>query len=119
MTKVDQDFELYQGETKEVTVNTDDAAGAAKAMTGGSATFGAYRSLESPKPEVVLKKSGGDISFVDVDGTDDGIRFTLAPADSARLSGAYPFIVDGVDSAGDEAVVSIGVMTVKPNPNKA
>ncbi|MFV2045470.1 MAG: hypothetical protein ACC700_19840 [Anaerolineales bacterium] len=119
MTKIDQDFELYQGETKEVTVNTDDADGAANVMTGGSATFGAYRSLESPKPEVVLKKTGADVSFVDVDGTDDGIRFTLAPADSARLSGDYPFIVDGVDSAGDEAVVSTGIMKIKTNPNKA
>ncbi len=119
MTKTAQDFELYQGETKEVTVNTDDAAGAAKVLTGGTATFGAYRSLEDPKPEVVLKKSGGDVSFVNVDGTDDGIRFTLDPKDSARLSGDYPFIVDAVDSAGDEAVVLAGTMKVKPNPNKA
>ncbi len=119
MTKTAQDFELYQGETKQVTVNTDDSAGAAKAMTGGTATFGAYRNLESPKPEAVLKKTGGDVTFVNVDGTDDGIRFTVDPKDTARLSGDYPFIVDAVDSAGDEAVVSIGIMKVKPNPNKA
>lgn len=119
MTKFNQDFELFQGETKQVTINTDDEAGDPKVMTGGTATFGAYRSLEDPQPEVVLGKSGAAVTFVDVDGTDDGIRFTLAPADSARLSGDYPFIVDGVDGGGDEAVVSTGIMKVKTNPNKA
>jgi hypothetical protein len=119
MTKTDQDFEIRQGETTQVTVNTDDGSGNPKAMTGGSADFGAYRSLEHPRSEAVLRKNGADISFVDVDGTDDGIRFTLAPTDTARLLGDYPFVVDGIDSAGDEAVVSEGVMTVLPNPNRA
>ena len=119
MTKNNQDFELFQGESKQVTINTDDGAGAPKVMTSGSATFGAYRNPESPKPEAVLTKTGTDISFVNVDGTDDGIRFTLAPADTARLHGDYPFLVDGIDSGGTEAVVATGIMKVKPNPNKA
>ncbi len=118
MTKTAQDFECYQGETKQVTINTDDGNGDPKTLTGGTIIWEVFRSREDPRPEAVLKKSGADITLVDVDGTDDGIRFTIDPADNARLSGAYEHEARAKDAAGNEAVVAVGTMTVKSSPSR-
>lgn len=116
MTKTVQDFSLYRGETKQITINVDDGAGDAKTLTGATIVWEAFRIREAPGSKTVLKKSGGDITLVNLDGTDDGIRFTLDPADSARLDGIYEHEARVVDTSNDEAVVTVGKMTITPSP---
>jgi hypothetical protein len=119
MTKTAQTITLYQGETKQITIAVVDGAGAAKNLTGATVIWEAFRSREDPRPEAVIKKSGAQITLVNSAGTNDGIRFTLNPKDTARLEGDYAHEARVIDTTPDEAVVAEGTLTVKPSPSRA
>jgi len=113
MTKMKQDFELYQGETKIVTINVDAADGTPKSLTSGTITFRAVRVTHNGHILPSLEKKDADITLVDVDGTNDGVRFTILPEETRELMGEYEHETRAVDATGQEAILALGKMTVK------
>jgi hypothetical protein len=109
MTKYRQDFEIHQGDHKQVTFAVVDEAGAAKALTSSTQEWRAYQGAT-----VKITVLNAAISLVNVDGTDDGVRFTLAPADTSALDpGVYQHELEVTDSGGNVSTVTRGTMTVK------
>jgi hypothetical protein len=113
MTKLKQDFELYQGETKVVTINVDLPDGTAWTGTGADIVFRAVRVTHNGHIQGSLEKKDADITLVNVDGTDDGVRFTILPEETRELMGEYEHETRAVDATGQEAVLALGKMTVK------
>lgn len=102
-----EDFELYAGETKEVTITVTDADGDAVPLTGATITWGAYD--RTGARTVRVTKSGADITI-----SSNTFMFTLDPADTESLSpGVYAHEARVVDADDNEAVVTTGYMTVE------
>ena len=112
MTETNQNFEITQGDTKVVTINVTDESGNPKDLTGSTRRWGAF-----DKSDVaVVSKANADISLVQVFGTGgvfDGLRFTLAPADTSGVASAtYRHEAETVDSGSNVATVTKGAMMV-------
>ena len=109
MTEYAQDFEIFQGDTKEITIPITDENNAAKTLTGSSQKWEAFDGTTR-----VIQKTDAQITLVSKNGTDDAIRFTLDPADTAILAAKeYDHEVEIMDSAGNVGTVTRGKMTVR------
>ena len=109
MTTNAQDFEIYQGDTKQITIKVTDENGVAKTLTGSSQLWKAYDGAT-----VKISKADVDISLVSVDGTNDAIRFTIDPSDTSSLTaGAYTHEAEVTDSSSNVSTVARGTMTIR------
>lgn len=116
MTKENQSFTLTQGQSLQITVNVD-ASGSttAQALTGATLGFWAGTDANIVATDANLIYPSTDLSLVNVDGTNDGIRFTIPSTDSSGLAvGAYFFEVWAKDTSSNVAPVATGYMSVKP-----
>jgi hypothetical protein len=117
MTKDNQSFSITQGQTLQVTVNVD-ASGSTTAATLTGATLGFWLDTDiniAASSDADLIYPSSDMSLVNVDGTNDGIRFTILDSDSAALSpGSYFFEVWAKDTSSNVAPVATGFANVKP-----
>lgn len=110
MTEKKQNFTVIQGDTKVLTIAVTDEAGSAKVLTGSTKRWKAFDNLGVEK----ISKADGDITLVNVDGTDDGLRFTLAPSDTVNLApGPYPHEAEVVDSGSNVSTVTKGTLRVE------
>jgi len=119
MTVTQQDFTLYVGQTKEVTIPVVDAAGVPLNMTGYTKEWGMWRSALNVQAEAVMTKADGDITLVNVNGTNDGLRFTITAAQAFALlglQGRYYHEARVKDASGKEGPVTTGTVTVEPSP---
>ena len=116
MTKENQSLAIWSGQTIQITVNVDQAGSTtAQSMTG--ATLGVWISADEAgtASDAALTYFSTDalVSLVNVDGTNDGIRFTIESSDSADLSGAYFYEVWAKDTSSNVAPVTTGKINVK------
>lgn len=107
MTSLNQDFTLYQGETKTLRVPVVDADGAPQTLTGAEVVWEAWRTPGSP----VISK-GATITLYSAEGTNDGVQIPLLPADSEAVQPAVYTHECRVTLAGAEGVIFTGKMTV-------
>lgn len=118
--KTNQNFEVRQGTTKQVTIDVDtEGTTTAKDLSGGSAEWYAFHHSQRLVKKAVLKKTGSDISIINGDDTNDHVRFTIQPNESARLEGDYEHEVWAEDATGNRDCVATGTMTVLPTGGKA
>ena len=120
MTEYAQDFEVFQGDTRQITIPITDEAGAAKTITGSTQRWQAH---DKTSGLVVVAKTDGEISIVSVaPASNNAIRFTLDPADTLSLeatsdadpqSKKYDHEVEIVDSSSNPNTVTRGTMTVR------
>ena len=54
------------------------------------------------------------VTLVNVDGTNDGIRFTIESTDSENLAGDYFYEVWAKDTSSNVAPVTTGKINVRP-----
>lgn len=109
MTTYAQDFEVYQGDTKQITIKVTNEAGAAKTLTSSTQAWKAYDGAT-----VKISKADVDISLVSVDGTDDAIRFTIDPSDTSSLTaGTYTHEAEVTDSSSNVSTVTRGTLTIR------
>lgn len=89
MTTTGQTITYYRGTTHPVTVPITDG-GAPFTLTGSSVWWGLFANESDAWADALLtkKSTGGSptITFVDVDGTADGVKFTLAASDIPTLA---------------------------------
>lgn len=117
MTKENQSLVIWAGQTMQITVNVD-AAGSTTAQTLTGASLGVWLSSNAAgtASDAALSYFSTDtlVSLVSVDGTNDGIRFTIESTDSADLAGDYFYEVWAKDTSSDVAPVTTGKINVKP-----
>jgi hypothetical protein len=117
MTKENQSFTLYIGQTAEVTVNVDEAGSTnAQSLAGADLGFWMTSDRKGGSSDAALRfySSDGMMSTTDVDGSDDGIKFRIESSDSAQFSpGTYYYEIWAKDASGNSAPVTIGQISVK------
>jgi hypothetical protein len=113
MTKLNQDFTMWQGEDTVLRLPIKDAAGAATTLTGATITWRALASLGAAA--VAIEKTTAEgITIVDIDDTDDGVEIAINKADTATLAvGNYYHECRVVDGTPDEQVVFVGKLYLK------
>jgi hypothetical protein len=119
MTVGMQDFTLYVGQTKVVTIPVVDSLGAPLNMTGYTKEWGLWQSAYDLQADAILSKADGAISLVNVNGTLDGLRFTISAAEALTLrglEGRYYHEARVKDGSNNEGPVTIGTVTVEPSP---
>lgn len=125
MTKTSQDFTLYQGQTKQVTVPCVDGNDDPIDLTGAEVHWRLFADPSDAVASSLMHKAttlGGDdaLSLVDVNansGELDSARFLCVPADSDDLeSGLYFHELHETDAIGNESPLATGWVTIKPSP---
>ena len=100
----------------QITANVD-AAGSTTAQTLTGATLGVWISSNEagPATDAALSYFSTDslVTLVSVDGTNDGIRFTIESTDSAGLLGDYFYEIWAKDTSSDVVPVTTGKINVK------
>jgi hypothetical protein len=105
MTTTDQNFTMWAGEDKDITVNLVDADGAAYGSLTGL-TFAWKMATSENASSVLVTKTPT--------GTTDSITFSLADTDTQGLApGVYYHECRVTDASFDEDVVFTGGMTIK------
>lgn len=115
--KENQSLVIWEGQSLQVTVNVD-AAGSTTAQALTGATLGVWFCSDdggsATDAALVLRSTDSEVSLVNVDGTNDGIRFTIWDTDSALLtSGPYFYEVWAKDTSSNVAPVAKGILNVK------
>ena len=115
MTKEHQSIVIWSGQELQVTVNVD-AAGStsAQSLTGAEVGFWLSSNEAGTATDAAITLVDSDMSLVSVDGTNDGIRFTILSSDSADLDGAYFYEVWAKDTSSNVAPVTTGQINVRP-----
>lgn len=114
MTKIDQDFTMWQGEDVVITVPVTNGTGTPVSLTGATAVL--WRVYDGLKATTVAlsKTLGSGIALADSADTDDAVVITLDPADTESLSpGRYYHECRVTDSGGDEQVIFVGDLILK------
>jgi len=110
MTKLDQDFTMWQGETISLRVPVTDSAGDPVTLTGATVTWKATAGA------AVLTKSG---SVISIDAADDGVQIDLDPADTTALTPKkYAHECRVVDAGGDHNVIFVGDLVLRLSSTK-
>lgn len=112
MTEFAQDFEVFQGDAKEITIPITDEFGVAVDLTGSSQRWQAHEKENGP---VVITKADANITIVSVaPDTSNAIRFSLVPADTQALEAKdYDHEAEIVDASANPSTVTRGTMTVR------
>lgn len=112
MTKINQDFALWQGEDGVLRVPVLDSAGEPKVLTGSTVTWKAWFSTVNSIASITKTTASG-IALADSADTDDAIVITLAKADTSSLTpGVYYHECRVLDALSKEQVVFSGNMTL-------
>lgn len=114
MTKLNQNFTLWQGEDVVITAAITNEAGTAVSLTGATAVRWSAFAKKSSTLAALAKTLVSGIALVDVAGTDDGVEITMDSNDTDNLSpGMYYHECRVVDSVGNEQVVFVGDLFLK------
>lgn len=112
MSKLNQDFDIWQGEDAVITVPVTDSAGDPKVLTGSTVTWKAWFS-KVDTAAAISKSTADDIALVNSAGTDDAIQIALPKAATSGLTpGKYYHECRVVGSDSKEQVVFEGEMTL-------
>jgi hypothetical protein len=110
MTKLNQDFTIWQGETISLQVPITDGDGNPAGLAGADVTWKATAGSAS------LTKTG---TVIDINDTNDGVQIDLDTDDTKSLSpNRYRHECRVVDGTGDHNVVFEGVMVLKASSTK-
>jgi len=116
MTKVNQNFTVYQGEDRKVTIYVVDSAGSPKTMTGGTPAWYAMLDPGDPIADAILSKTGAAIEIKNGNGINDAIEFIISDTDSKGIAiGSYYHEAWVADATGKDQLVAIGWMTIRPS----
>lgn len=119
MTKERQNFIMYQGESKLIEAPVVDSDGNPLDMTGATIEWKAFDTTEDTTPSIEKSTASGNISVIDKNATNDGLRITLVPADTESLvPEVYYHECRVIDSVGNEEVVFSGFITLKLSKTK-
>lgn len=107
----DQNFEMFQGDDKDLVITVTDSAGAAVDLTGAAIAWQMARTARSATPNV-SKSVGSGIVITDAPG---GIcTISLDPTDTEGLTGDFYHELEVTDAQANITTVLSGTVTIKP-----
>jgi hypothetical protein len=110
MTRENQDFAMWSGDTKNVRITVYDENDAVFNISGCTIRWRLMRS-KMASASLVTKATGSGI--VITDGPNGLFTVTLAPTDTASLNhGRYYHEAEVVDGSGNVATVTVGEITI-------
>ena len=109
MTKQNQDFLMWSGDDKTITVTVYDNDDVVVDITGATITW--ELSLNVDSAALISKTVGSGITLSDP--TNGVFTITLDPTDTDSLSGRYYHEAEITDSSGDISTALIGHATIK------
>lgn len=115
MTSENQDFEMYAGESKVITITVNDAAGDPVDLSGATIKW-AVKVNPDDAEATITKNSGedGGIEILDQETKKGQLTITLAPADTEEKGGvSYCHEAEVTDSEENVSTATRGMMRVK------
>lgn len=114
MTKIDQNFTMWQGEDVVITAPVTNAGGTAVSLAGATAALWRVYETVTASTVSLSKTLGSGIALVDSAGTDDAVQITIATGDTDSLDpGKYYHECRVVDSSNKEQVIFVGSLILK------
>ena len=102
-----QNFEMHSGDTKEITITVTDASGSSVALGGSTIVWGLYTAPGASTATVTKTTASGAIAI-----SGNTCTFTLAPADTAGLTGKYYHELEVTDSSSVVETTTTGWITI-------
>jgi len=115
MTEQSQDFEIWTGEYKEITIAVLDTAGNAADLTAATARWVLKKRPDGSMPALVSKshEHGAEVLMPETDGK---VKIVLDSADTVDLApGTYYHETEVLDSADRPFTPTVGIMVVQPS----
>lgn len=110
MAAIDQDFELYQGDTADVTITVRvPSTGTPKDISGSAV---AWKAVRQATCEEIAKVTPAGIDMTDAANGVIKLHFTHEETKEYR-PGRYDHVATVTDQAGDACTVTVGVLTIK------
>ena len=115
MTSENQDFEMYAGESKVITVTVKDGTGEALNLTGATIEWVAKANEDEVNATITKNNGeGGGLEILDQEANKGEFTITLAPADTEKLGGVtYYHEAEVIDASTNVSTVTRGMMEVK------
>ena len=106
-----QNFEMFQGDSKDLVVTVSDAAGQPVDLTGASIKWRAAPAVDSAVA-TISKATGSGIVITDAVAGE--FTVSLVPADTQTLDGEFYHEAQVTDAAGAVSTVLSGHLTILP-----
>lgn len=115
MTVTDQDFTMYAGDSRTLTIAVVDGDGAAVDLTGATIEWGLWSETD-PATLLISKSTSSGIAILTQSGDTLGkCRVTLSPANTSALQGDYRHEAEVTDGAGNISTTTTGKATIYPS----
>jgi hypothetical protein len=111
-----QNFSVHCATDAQVRIQVDDESNSPLNLTGMTAEFIVMFDANQPRASAVITKTTPTITFVNMNGTSDGMQVPLSDTDLTIQARPYYFEARAVDALENSVVVCHGTMTVKPSP---
>jgi len=106
MTKIAQNFEMWAGDTKDLTVTITGSDSSGYSLTGASVT---WLLEESPgSGSLVRKHISGSVSGSGISISASIMTVSIAASDTEGLAGTYYHEAEATDAAGNVATLFVG-----------
>lgn len=105
MTRTNQDFTMWSGDSKVLEVTVTDADGDAVNLTGASIDY-------VMQDDADISKSVGDGISITSPATGGLFEITLDPSDTTALAGDYHHECEVTDSSDNVSTVFVGTVTI-------
>lgn len=107
MTTFGKTIRMLEGESRLVTIKVVDQDGTPYDLSAADSVQWVVTSGPTSESDLLAKNSGVDLSFVDVDGTNDGAQFKITSADSADLGAGTHHHELRVNEDADDSFVGV------------
>lgn len=111
MAAVDQNFEMYAGDSKEINVQVTDS-GNAKNIVGATIV---WAMMNSPDNQNYIVKKSTDGGILITDGENGRFRISLDPADTEEVTGGFYHEAELTDSFGNVSTILVGNAVINPS----
>jgi len=115
MTEQSQDFEMWAGEYKELTVAILKPDGTPEDLTGPATVVWMVKKRPDKSLPALVSKESGDGAEVLAPPTAGLVKITLDEADTLGLAGTYYHELEGRDTAGRPFTPTVGYLVVQPS----
>lgn len=109
MTQTAQNFTMWAGDTKTLSISVQNSAGNAQDITG--ATFNWALKIATGNRRTLLTKSSSD-GITITNATAGTLTVAIVTADTRSLKGTYTHELEMTDSAGNISTVLTGTVTI-------
>jgi len=115
MTEQSQDFEMWAGEYKELTIAILKPDGTPEDLTGPVTVVWVVKKRPDVNLPALVSKSSGRGAEVLTPPTAGLVKITLASADTLALAGTYYHETEGTDTGGRPFTPTVGYLVVQPS----